>query len=188
MNIQNLIKFKKKFGQNFLVFFFKNKINFCLGLFLNYKIINDIDYKNNFYLYNKNFFKIKKIYYSNILCFKIKFKKKININLSFNISIFFLKKIFKIKIKYLKIIIQKKILNSLKKKYIIVLKKNIKNKFFFPFPKIKIIKLFIKKKKYIIFYLKKINLKIFHIKIEKNNIFINFLNIFLKKNVLFNKI
>ncbi|AFP83728.1 hypothetical protein A33Y_071 [Candidatus Carsonella ruddii CS isolate Thao2000] len=188
MNIQNLIKFKKKFGQNFLIFFFESKINFCLGLFLNYKIINDIDYHNNFNLYNKNFFKIKKIYYSNILLFKINFKKKININLSFNISFFFLKKIFKIKIKFLKIIIQKEFFLYIKNKFIIIYKKNIKNKFFFPFPKIKIIKFFLKKKKYIIFYLKKINLKLFNIKIEKNEIFTIFTNFLLKKNVLFNKI
>ncbi|MFI4870117.1 MAG: hypothetical protein ACH6QM_00630 [Candidatus Carsonella ruddii] len=183
MNIRNLYKFKKKIGQNYLIFNLKFNFDLCSGYnFFNY-FNNEIDFDKNKFI-NNNIYFFKNINnYSNFLNFNFFLKKILNINISFNIIKIFLNKINIIKKKIFKIIIN--INNVFLFKHKIFKKKFFLKKNFFPYPKINIIKIFfikIKKKKY--FFLLSNN----KIKSEKKKFFLNIIIKIFYKNVSINKI
>ncbi|BFI90883.1 hypothetical protein [Candidatus Carsonella ruddii] len=185
MNIQNFYKFKKKIGQNYLIFNLKFNFDLCSGYNYFNNISNEIDFLKIKFIKNKIYLKKKKSFYCNFLLFNFFFLKIININISFNIIKIFLKKIRKIRFFFFKILIDYNKLFFFKKKFKIYKIKFYLKKFFFPYPKINIIKLFFKKKNSF-FY--KIILNKNKVKSEKIKKYIyNFL-IKIKKNVLFTKI
>ncbi|BCG49284.1 hypothetical protein [Candidatus Carsonella ruddii] len=176
MNILNFCKFKKKIGQNYLIFNLKFSLDLCSGYNYFNNFCNEIDYYKIKYTKNNIYFCKKKCIYSNFLNFNFFLNKFININISFNIIKIFLKKINKISIFYFKIIIDLSKKKFFKKNSIIIKIKIFKKKFFFPYPKIRIIKMYFKKK---YFYKKKFvlnfnNLRFNYskpIKLINNNVF-----------------
>ncbi|XZR52654.1 MAG: hypothetical protein ACM3Q7_00355 [Candidatus Carsonella ruddii] len=188
MNILNFYKFKKKIGQNYLIFNLKFNFDLCSGYnYFNY-ITNEIDFLKNKFIKNKIYLKKKKNFYCNFLLFNFYFLKIININISFNIIKIFLKKIKKTNFFFFKILIDYNKIVFFKKKFKIYKIKFYLKKFFFPYPKINIIKLFLKKN---INFFYTIILNIFKIKkfkIEKIKKIIYILTIKIKNNVFFTKI
>ncbi|WMC19927.1 MAG: hypothetical protein NVS86_00360 [Candidatus Carsonella ruddii] len=188
MNLLNFYKFKKKIGQNYLIFNLKFSFDLCSGYnYFNY-INNEIDFFKIKFIKNKIYLKNKKNFYCNFLLFNFFYFKIININISFNIIKIFLKKIKKINFFFFKILIDYNKILLFEKKFKIYKIKFYLKKFFFPYPKINIVKLFIKKKTE--FYYKIILniLKIKKTKIEKIKKFIYKLTIKIKNNVSFTKI
>lgn len=185
MNIQNLYKFKKKIGQNYLIFNLKFKFDLCSGY--NYFNIfnNELDFLKSKFLNNKIYLLKNKNLYLNFLYFNFNILKLININLPFNIIKIFFKKIKKIKRFFFKIIVN--FINFLifKKKILIFKKKFFLKKNFFPYPKINIIKIYFKKKKN-----KSINFFLNIIKLKQNKseiikFFVKKIILIIKKNVFF---
>ncbi|WMC19329.1 MAG: hypothetical protein NVS84_00365 [Candidatus Carsonella ruddii] len=188
MNILNLYKFKKKIGQNYLIFNLKFKFDLCSGYnYFNYNS-NEIDFLKIKFIKNKIYLKKKKNFYCNFLLFNFFFFKIININISFNIIKIFLKKIKKTFFFFFKIITDNNKIILFKKKFKIYKIKFYLKKFFFPYPKINIIKLFLKKNT-TFFYTIMLNIiKVKKLKIEKIKKYIYNFIIKIKNNVLFTKI
>ncbi|AFP84102.1 hypothetical protein A355_063 [Candidatus Carsonella ruddii HT isolate Thao2000] len=180
MNIQNLYKFKKKIGQNYLIYNLKFNFDLCSGYNYFNNINNEIDFYKIKFICNKNYLSKKITFYCNFLLFNYFLFKLININISFNIIKIFIKIIKKLKFYYFKIIINSNYLFFFKKFKIYKIKFFIK-KIFFPIPKVNIVKIFFKKKK-----LKK-NIKIKN-KLEKIKNYTNKIIIKIKNNVFFKKI
>ncbi|MGK2916037.1 MAG: hypothetical protein ACSLEH_00300 [Candidatus Carsonella ruddii] len=183
MNTQNLYKFKKKIGQNYLIFNLKFNFDLCSGYNFFNNFNNEIDFNKNKFINNNIYFLNNINNYSNFLNFNFSLKKILNINISFNIIKIFLNKINTIKRKIFKIIIN--INNLFLFKHKIFKKKFFFKKNFFPYPKINIIKIFfIKIKKTKMFFLLNNN----KIKSEKTKFFLNIIIKIFYKNVFINKI
>ncbi|AFP84283.1 hypothetical protein [Candidatus Carsonella ruddii] len=189
MNIQNLIRFKKKFGQNYILYFKKKKNDFCSGLnFFNY-VSNDIEYNKNCFCKNKIYLFDNKNFYKNFLYFFFFLKNVININLPFNIIKLFIKKQFKIKKYYFKIIIQFSFIKKFKLTGTLIKVKLFKINIFFPIVKIKIAKILYRKNLYCKFINKKIKLNNLNFtKSAKLYFLIYKIITLLNKNVIYNKI
>ncbi|WP_432781993.1 hypothetical protein V7Y73_00375 [Candidatus Carsonella ruddii] len=179
MNILNFYKFKKNIGQNYSIFNLKFVLDLCSGYNYFNNFCNEIDYYKIKYINNNIYFHKKKCIYSNFLNFNFFLIKFVNINISFNIIKIFLKKIKKISIFYFKIIIDLSKKKFFKKNTIIKIK-IFKKKFFFPYPKTNIIKMYFKKK---CFYKKKFFLNLYNLRF-------NYLKIIklINRNVFFKKI
>ncbi|MGP4128130.1 MAG: hypothetical protein ACTXNS_00355 [Candidatus Carsonella ruddii] len=188
MNILNFYKFKKKFGQNYLIFNLKFNFDLCSGYnYFNYHT-NEIDFLKVKFIKNKIYLKKKKNYYCNFLLFNFFFLKIININISFNIIKIFLKKILKLNFFFFKILLDYNKIILFKKKFKIYKIKFYLKKFFFPYPKINIIKLFLKKKTFFFYTILLNIIKTKKLKIEKIKKYIYNFTIKIKNNVLFTKI
>ncbi|XOD39048.1 MAG: hypothetical protein ACAF48_00370 [Candidatus Carsonella ruddii] len=187
MNIQNFYKFKKKIGQNYLIFNLKFKFDLCSGYNYFNLFNNELDFLKNKFINNKIYLLFKNNNYCNFLNFNFKILKIININLPFNIIKIFFKKIKKIKKFFFKIIINLVNFLIFKNKIKVIKKKFFLKKIFFPYPKINIIKVYFKKKKNIkiLFFINIFKIK--KIKSEKIKFFCKKINILIKKNVFFNK-
>ncbi|WMC20524.1 MAG: hypothetical protein PNH44_00365 [Candidatus Carsonella ruddii] len=188
MNILNFYKFKKKIGQNYLIFNLKFNFDLCSGYNYFNNITNEIDFLKSKFIKNKIYLKNKKNFYCNFLLFNFFCFKIININISFNIIKIFLKKIKKINFFFFKILIDYNKIILFKKKFKIYKIKFYLKKFFFPHPKINIVKLFLKKKTKFYYKIFSNILKVNKIKIEKTKKFIFKLIIKIKNNVSFTKI
>ncbi|BAF35087.1 hypothetical protein CRP_056 [Candidatus Carsonella ruddii PV] len=189
MNIQNLIKFKKEFGQNYVLFQKKKKIDFCSGFNFFNCLTNDLDYLKSCFCKNKIYIFNNKNFYKNFLIFFFPINYIVNINLPFNIINFFIKKQFKIKNFYFKLIIYFFFITKFKITGIVNKIKFFKINIFYPFTKVKIVNILYKKNVYLKFIYKKIKLNNFKfIKSVKMQFFIfKIINSF-NKNVFCNKI
>ncbi|AFP83918.1 hypothetical protein [Candidatus Carsonella ruddii] len=183
MNLLNLYKFKKKIGQNYLIFNLKFNFDLCSGYNYFNNFNNEIDYFKIKFIFNKNYLNKKKTFYCNFLLFNYYLYKLININISFNIIKIFIKKIKKIKLFFFKIIINYNFFFFFKKFKIYKIKFFLK-KFFFPTPKINIVKIFFKKN---FFFLINFNINIKN-KLEKSKKIIFKIIKKINKNVFFKKI
>ncbi|XZR53065.1 MAG: hypothetical protein ACM3Q5_00365 [Candidatus Carsonella ruddii] len=188
MNILDFYKFKKKIGQNYLIFNLKFNFDLCSGYNYFNNITNEIDFLKIKFIKNKIYLKKKKNFYCNFLLFNFFFLKIININISFNIIKIFFKKIIKTFFFFFKILSDYNKIIFFKKKFKIYKIKFYLRKFFFPYPKINIIKLFLKKQTFFLKIIKLNIIKTKKIKIEKIKKYIYNITIKIKNNVLFTKI